>query len=360
MNSQYRFIATLFCFCIFGQVNGQFYSSAESVEYDPVNNQWLISNGNNIIADDGQGNLSFFGSSSAGYGMEVLGNVVYGVGSSQIVAVDLTTQAELATINIPGSSFLNGLTNDGISTLYATDFSGRKIYKIDVSDINNPIVETLIANTIESPNGIFYDGPNNRLIYLTWESNAKIKAIDLDDLTISTIITTELGFLDGIDEDNEGNFYVSSWEPDIITKFDSEFETSIIIDTPTLDSPADIGYNKEDDIIGIPVGNDVIFVEVGEGSVSVDDINENLVSFDVTSDLNGDFIQLGISVLTKEHLRIDILNISGYKIKEAMNQTLEPGDHSLDINMSQFSSGTYIVVLKTSKGSHISKKVILL
>ena len=41
-------------------LKGQTYENAESAEYDPVNNQWLVSNGTNIIADDGEGNLSFF------------------------------------------------------------------------------------------------------------------------------------------------------------------------------------------------------------------------------------------------------------------------------------------------------------
>ena len=43
----------------------QNYQSAESVEYDSVNSQWLVANGSRIIADDGAGNLSFFGTGNA-------------------------------------------------------------------------------------------------------------------------------------------------------------------------------------------------------------------------------------------------------------------------------------------------------
>lgn len=53
--------------------NAQSYQNAESVEYDPVNNQWLIpsdylaSNSSKIIADDGADNLSLFENGAIGF-----------------------------------------------------------------------------------------------------------------------------------------------------------------------------------------------------------------------------------------------------------------------------------------------------
>ena len=204
-------LITILIFILFALTGyGQFYSAAESVEWDPINEQWLVSNGFEIIADDGSGNKTVFSSDGTSYGLEVMGEVLYGLTSSTLKAFDLNTKETIFELDIDGAGFLNGLTNDGESTLYATDFSNREIIKIDVSNMNQPSYEKYISNTFETPNGILYDGENNRLLYVTWQSNAQVKAIDLTTKSITTVVNTNLNNIDGIDDDAEGNYYVSS------------------------------------------------------------------------------------------------------------------------------------------------------
>ncbi len=348
-----------FCLSLFyvdANLSAQQYFAAESVEWDPVNDQWLVSNGLNIIADDGEGNLSVFGSSAAGFGMEVLGNTIFGSTTDGIVGLDLITEEEVLSVSIPGT-FLNGLTNDGDSLLYATDFTNNRIYKINVSDIENPTEEILVNNTIERPNGILYDDANNRLIYLTWELNAKIKQVDLSDLSISTLASTDMGFLDGIATDGAGNYYVSSWSPNAITKFSDNFTTSELVNTPALMSPADIGYNQEDNIIGIPMATDVIFVDVDEGSVDVEEPNEGHTRFEV---LNSDGqIYLQISLLKPDHIDIDVFDINGRWVSKVVNGKMDIGKSHIQLDTENFNSGTYIAVLTTSEGYTITQKIII-
>ena len=71
------------------------------------------------------------------------------------------------------------------------------------------MVTQIVSNTVSTPNGIVYDGENNRLIFVNWGSNAAIKAVDLSDNSVSTLTTTTLGNCDGIDNDSYGNYYVS-------------------------------------------------------------------------------------------------------------------------------------------------------
>ena len=92
--------------------------------------------------------------------MEVLGDHLFVIDGSTIRGFELGTENEVMTLNISSAGFLNGMTNDGVSTLYATDFSGKKIYKIDVSDLSNPSSEVIVSNTISTPNGIIFDGAN--------------------------------------------------------------------------------------------------------------------------------------------------------------------------------------------------------
>jgi hypothetical protein len=50
----------------------QYYTQIEATEYDHVNNRWLVSNGNSIIAQANDGTLSYFGTGAANYGMEAM------------------------------------------------------------------------------------------------------------------------------------------------------------------------------------------------------------------------------------------------------------------------------------------------
>ena len=66
-------------------------SSIESVEYDPVQNRWFVSNGNNtmLYTYDGGNSWNYFGNASANYGMEVAGNYLYAISNGSIVCYDL-------------------------------------------------------------------------------------------------------------------------------------------------------------------------------------------------------------------------------------------------------------------------------
>ncbi|MFT4536379.1 MAG: hypothetical protein ACJA1A_003120 [Saprospiraceae bacterium] len=337
-------------------IYGQNYTAAESVEWDPINEQWLVSNGINIIADDGLGNKSVFSSEGTSYGLEVIGKVLYGLTGSKLKAIDLITKETLFELEIDGAGFLNGLTNDGESTLYATDFSNREIYKVDVSNMNQPTYEKYISNTIETPNGILYDGENNRLLYVTWQSNAKIKAIDLTTKIITTAVNTNLNNIDGIDEDTEGNFYISSWSPAQITKFNHDFTTSEVINTPTLNKPADIGFDKDNMVLGIPMGSSVIFVSLN--NVGITDIDNGRVIFGLSKNPVQNYSKLSVDLIQAEKIKVAIIDMSGRTIETVVNRELSAGSYLFDIDTSKLQSGMYVAVLMDENGSILSLKII--
>lgn len=334
----------------------QTYSSAESVEWDPINEQWLVSNGFNIIADDGQGNKSVFSNDGTSYGLEVMGDVLYGLTGSALKAIDLNTKETIFELTINGAGFLNGLTNDGESKLYATDFSNREVIKIDVSNINQPTYETFVSNTFETPNGIFYDGENDRLLYVTWQSNAKIKAIDLTTKAITTIVSTNLDNIDGIDDDAEGNYYLSSWSPDIITKYNHDFTFSEVISTPTLDNPADIGLNKDDMVLAIPMGTDVIFVSLG--NVGLTNIENSRIVFGISENPVQNNAHLSIELTHSEKVKVEIKDMSGRTIKTVVESELSTGSHLFNLNTSNLQAGMYIAILYDQNGNVVTQKLI--
>ncbi len=210
----------LLCFAFIGiTAFGQTLNGPESIEWDEANNRWLISNTGNgtILARSTAGVLSSFvsGIPSGPYGIEILGNVLYACSGSTIRGYNLTTGASVFTLNV-GATFLNGLTSDGTNFLYATDFSAKKIFKIDTSATS---FTTIATGLVKTPNGILYEGANNRCLYVTWGSNASIMAIDLTTFAVTTVLATTLSNCDGITKDGCGNYYVTSWGNNRLNKF---------------------------------------------------------------------------------------------------------------------------------------------
>jgi len=240
--------------------SAQVLNGPESIEWDEANSRWLIGNKGNgtILARSEAGTLSNFvtGIPSGPYGIEILGNVLYACEGGFIRGYDLASGSNVFTLNLNGT-FLNGLTSDGIGNLYATDFSAKKIFKVDVNAVT---FSTLASGLAKTPNGIIYDGENNRCLYVTWGTNAPINAINLTTNAISTVLATTLSNCDGITRDSCGNYYVSSWGNNKLNKFDKSLTGTSTALIGTLSSPADIDtkFGTITDVIGNTNANNTL------------------------------------------------------------------------------------------------------
>ena len=253
--------ALLFLFLTISTVSlSQTLNGPESIEWDAANSRWLIGNKGNgtILSRSETGILSNFvsGIPSGPYGIEILGNVLYSCEGGFIRGYNLTSGSTVFTLNLNGT-FLNGLTSDGVGFLYATDFTAKKIFKVDVNAVTFSTIATGLAKT---PNGIIYDGENNRCVYVTWGTNAPINAIDLTTNAISTVLATTLSNCDGITRDTCGNYYVSSWGNNKLNKFDKSLTGTFTALAGTLSSPADLGakLGTLTDVIGNTNSNNTI------------------------------------------------------------------------------------------------------
>lgn len=251
---------------------GQTLNGPESIEWDAANNRWLISNTGNgtILARSTAGVLSSFvsGVPSGPYGIEILGNVLYACSGSTIRGYNLTSGASVFTLNV-GATFLNGLTSDGTNFLYATDFSAKKIFKIDTSATTFTTIASGLAKT---PNGILYEGANNRCLYVTWGTNASIMGIDLTTFAVTTVLATTLSNCDGITKDGCGNYYVTSWGNNRLNKFNNALTGTPIVLPGVLSNPADIDtkFGATQDEIGITNStNTLSFVTVTKPDVTI-------------------------------------------------------------------------------------------
>ena len=119
---------------------------------------------------------------------------------------------------------------------------------------------------------------------VSWGSNAPIKAVDLATYAVSTLSTTSLSNIDGIDMDGQGNFYIAAWSPDRIIRYNTDFSESTIISVPGLNNPADICYATAIDTLAIPntAGNNILFVGFAPISATPNSPNELRLDFSVS------------------------------------------------------------------------------
>ncbi len=326
-------------------------TSTEAIEYDPTGNRFLITNESRILQQDsGSDDLNFFGDGAAGLGMEVMNGKLFAI-SESVEAYDLVTEAEEMSLDIPGSSLLNGMASDGANNrIWVTDFDTNKIHEIDVTDLNNPVATEVVSNTVCTPNGITYDEANNRLVHTCW-TGGDIRSIDLTDYSSSILINTGLEAIDGIDHDENGNFYISSWDPTRITKLSNEFTTEETITAPGLSLPADISYAVGIDTLAIadPGVQNVFYISFAIPD-NVSEINQDFSLFVYPNPISeSSYIEFELKQNSK--CALTIYDTQGKLVHELLQENLSAGKHKVLLSGLALEQGTYICELTTNTKS---------
>lgn len=349
-------LLVVFNFIFLFSLSGQSYVAAESAEYDPINDRWYVSNGNSIIIDDGSNNLSFFGDGKSNAGMEMCNGYIFCVDGTAIVGYDVNTELEVCRVDFPDSGYLNGLTNNGDGILYATDFLKRTIYEINVKDIESPIGSLLVEGLPSTPNGIVYDKINDRLIYVSFSNDAIIYSVDIETKHIGAIANPPYGSLDGIDEDNEGNYYISSYSDNVIFRYDRFFnQIPEVLATPILNNPADLGYSLETDTYAIPMGDRVLFIS---RTLSTEEGIDTKNTLDIYPNPIKSHASIHFNIQEKTNIALEIQNQIGQTVKTLYKGILLAGNHKMNLSNANLSNGIYYVSLKSEKQS-LTKKFIV-
>lgn len=312
------------------------YSGPESVEHDEVGQRYFVSNtGNNSIvqrAYDGTVTAFVSGLPAAPYGIELKGDTLFACMSGSIRGYSTVDGAQVFNLNL-GGTFLNGITTDG-SSLYATDFSAKKIFKVNVEQSS---FTTLVANTVNTPNGIVWDPTVDRLWVVGWGSNAKIKGYDRNSGAELSSFTTNLGNIDGVTLDCQGRIIVASWTPDQLTRYENTFTQSpVILVSAGLNDPADLDYDVIHDRICVPNsgGNTVSLVDVGDCTTEVTEVAA-YGTFAVWPNPTDGSLKLGLDL--KHAVPFLVFSVRGMLVASG---TLSPNG-LLDIT--DLAPGTYVV-----------------
>ena len=261
--------------------SAQSYNRPESIEYHSRLDRHLISNvnGGNVLARAADGTLTLFTDApTAPYGIELLGGVLYVLDSGRLKGYDIDSAAAVVDFPIPGASFLNGITSNGVDRLWVSDYSAKLIHRIDVSQPATPSIVTTTATTT-TPNGLAYDAANQRVLIATWNANARIQSLDVSSIgpTPVDLIQTTLTSMDGIALDCRGSIHVAAWSgcgtsgspTGCVRRFDPPFTLSspAQVVANNLGSPADIDFAWPLGHIAVPESgsaNTVSFAPTGQ------------------------------------------------------------------------------------------------
>lgn len=328
------------------QLQAQSFSSPESVEWDAANSRWLIANpGSGTIQSQVPGNnpvLFASGCTSGPHGIELLGNVLYANDGGRIRGFDLASGTEVFNLNL-GGSFLNGLTTDGDSVLYATDFSADKIYRI------NPTTNAyypLQINMTETPNGILYDSANERCIVVCWGGSAPILAMSvIPPYTLTEVMQTSLGNCDGVSRDQNGYYYVTAWSNNRLNRISPDFSGTPQALAQALSSPADIDIKWDDiDTAGIPnaANNTVIYLPLSSTAETVEFTTYD-ASMHAFMDGTGAFLMVELFLPNDHSGTIELYSTEGKKYISQDFDTNFSGKQIIEIPIAMIQDGMYIV-----------------
>lgn len=178
----------------------------------------LVSNyggGGSLVQIDSDGNQTFFVENAGCIdGMEIIGDVVYGVGNNRkLYGYNLDTGEQVLDYSLPGNSrdYLSSIASDTTGGLFISCPALHTIYRFNIADETHLIFAQ--DNGLNRPNGICLEIENDRIVVIDDSpmGTSKIHAISLTDATVSELMSTTFHYPDGIVRDMNGTYYVGGY-----------------------------------------------------------------------------------------------------------------------------------------------------
>lgn len=324
-------------------------SGPESVEADKTSSSYYVSNTGTgeVVRFFPSGTVQSFASgfTFGPHGLELVGDSLYVCDGSTLRLVDPVSGSILQSFNL-GASFLNGITHRG-PYLFITDFSAKQIYRFNTKTNAYNVMLSLT----KTPNGIVYDNLLDRLVFVCWGSAAPVYQVSLSDSSLTLLTTTSTGNCDGIAMDCSGNFYVSSWSPNTVKIYPSDFSSSVGAGMTGIASPADIYFDSTNDSLFVPNSSNNT-ISMAKFSSCLTGLSENNIDFNVTVFPNpvSDYVSIQTSAKID---RIELHDANGRLI----NCPIQYGNFSAIIGVKNLSYGIYTVTVISNQSQFRSKLV---
>ncbi|HNZ06292.1 MAG: SMP-30/gluconolactonase/LRE family protein [Candidatus Cloacimonetes bacterium] len=251
---------------LWAQVSGPAFNRPESVAFDPVSGDFLISNVGNgtIVTMDSTGSLGMLIDKglSKPRGLKMLKDVLWVTDDTQVHAIDVAAKKIVASIPIPGSVMLNDIEADELGALYISDTRANCLWLLDPLSKK---LEKVTDKLMSQPNGIYFDAPRRQMLIVSLGEKQPILAFNTKTRGFSVFMDTIYSRLDGIQADDPGRIFFSSWAEKaiyMIPQTQNRFE----IYQKDLTSPADFYWHQPTNELIVPLmeKNKVIRVPLDE------------------------------------------------------------------------------------------------
>ena len=204
-------------------------------------------------------------------GMRVSGKRLWVNNITEIIGINLKDPSDRIVYSIDDAILLNDLATDSSGYAYLSDSMNSRVVRIDLATGEN---STFISTLPSSPNGLLVHG--DKLYIASWgimseqpEERAEWITQTAGDLywvslkqseNVRHIVAPELGNLDGVEIDQQGNIYVSDWENGKLYKISSSNKTVIELGQYK-QGLADLGLNSLTGELVLPVmlSSEVLF-----------------------------------------------------------------------------------------------------
>ena len=203
-------------------------------------------------------------------GMEITGDTLWVADIDVIRGFNRKTGIPVASIRVPGATFLNDLAVGPDGAIYATD-TGIIIAADGITHPGPDAVYQIAGRTVTTavrfegqpgPNGITWDSVGRRFVIVPFSDKA-ISAWAPGD-SVPQKIGEGPGMQDGIEEFGGGRFLVTSWADSSLSVFSEGQMTKLAGNLP---GGADLGYDREGGRVAVPqlTENKVQFFQVDAG-----------------------------------------------------------------------------------------------
>lgn len=238
---------------LWSQVSGPSFNRPESVAFDPVSGNFLISNAGNgtIVTMDSTGSLGMLIDKglSRPRGLKMLQDKLWVTDDTQVHAIDVAAKAITASIPIPGSVMLNDIEADELGILYISDTRADCLWLLDPLSKK---LEKITDDLMKQPNGIYFDRPRRQMLIVSLGEKQPILAFNTKTREFSIFMDTMYSRLDGIQADDPGRIFFSSWAEKaifMIPQTQNRFE----IFKKDLVSPADFYWHQPTNELIVPL-----------------------------------------------------------------------------------------------------------
>lgn len=236
---------------------------------DPEDGSYYVSNINgNLNAKDGNGFISkidgagtlviqkFIGGKEdqplldAPKGLAIVGKIIYVADIDSVKGFDKETAKLIVTMDLSdrGAKFLNDIAADDQGDLFVSDTQTNRIFRIGAG-ADRPVSVFKKGKQLGGPNGVFVNPKTKNLMVVSFGSG---QVLEIDRAGVVHVLKKGLTALDGIDADNDGNVYVSSFEKGEIYKIPRWGRGPIVTFAGGLTTPADISVDRKKKQLLIP------------------------------------------------------------------------------------------------------------